>query len=361
MSMNTRYIAIMAGGVGSRFWPSSREALPKQFLDILGTGESLLQATFRRCMKLVDAEHVLIVTNKQYKPLVQKHLPDLPEQNILCEPSRNNTAPCVAYTALRLKAWDEDSVMAILPSDHVVAKEEAFVDAMNRAFDYASDNNTLLTLGIQPTRPDTGYGYIERAETLDEKNQIYQVASFREKPDHETAVSYLDSGEYVWNAGIFIWSVKSILGSFEQNAPGILDILQKDDSHYGSASEQEYIDEVYPKTEKISVDYAIMERAKNVATIPVDIGWSDLGTWASLYDHLPKDDNKNVLLGKVESRDSQNNLIVSKDDKLVVIKGLDNFIVIDEKDVLMIWPKSEEQAIKKLRGELEDRDMTKYL
>lgn len=310
---------------------------------------------------MVDAEHVLIVTNKQYKPLVQKHLPRLPEENILCEPSRNNTAPCVAYTALRLNAWDENSVMAILPSDHIVAKEDAFVDAMNRAFDYATSHNTLLTLGIQPTRPDTGYGYIERAEVLDKQRDIYQVASFREKPDHDTAVQYLSSGEYVWNAGIFIWSVKSILGSFEQNAPGILEVLQKDASHYGTSSEQAYIDEVYPRTEKISVDYAIMERAKNVATIPVDIGWSDLGTWASLYDHLPKDADSNVLLGNVESKDSSNNLVVAREDKLVVVRGLDNYIVIDENDVLMIWPKSEEQAIKKLRGELEDRDMTKYL
>jgi len=354
------YIAIMAGGVGSRFWPASREKLPKQFLDILGIGKSLLRLTYERCLKMVPNDHVFIVTNKQYKALVQEHLPELPVQNILCEPSRNNTAPCVAYTALRIESLNPEAALAILPSDHVIIKEDEFVNAMNTAFSFAHDNNALLTLGIQPTRPDTGYGYIKMTDENPAK-RIFKVDSFREKPDLETAKGYLKEGGYVWNAGIFIWSIKSILKSFHNNAPNILEILSSDKSMFGTAEEQDYIDRTYPNTESISVDYAILERSDNVYTIPVEMGWSDLGTWGSLYDMLSEKLEDNVVIGGAKMINSKNVLIKSKDDKLVIVKDLNDYIIIDEDDVLMIWPKKDEQAIKALRNDLAEEDGSEYL
>ena len=346
----SKYIAIMAGGIGSRFWPSSTTERPKQFLDILGVGKSLIRMTFERCLHLVPADHILIVTNKKYKKLVMEHLPELPEINILCEPSMNNTGPCVAYTALRIRAMCPDATFAVLPSDHVILKEGAYVDILGRAFDFAADNNALVTLGIQPTRPDTGYGYINyNAQAIpNQGNHIYKVKSFKEKPDATTAQHYLDSGEYLWNAGMFVWSVASIIKSFEAHAPEILKLLTQDISFYNTAEEQAYIDTVYPKTENISIDYAILERADNVYTIPADIGWSDLGTWSSLHAYMSKEDDR-VTIGKnihlIESKDL---IVMSNNDKTIVIKGLEDFIVIDEENALLIYPKSDEQEIKQI-------------
>jgi mannose-1-phosphate guanylyltransferase len=354
-----KFIAIMAGGVGSRFWPSSREAYPKQFLDILGTGKSLLRLTYERCLSIVPNEHVLIVTNKQYEGLVSEHLPELPKRNILCEPSRNNTAPCVAYTALRIEAEAKDGVMAILPSDHIILKEEAFKNAIEKAFDFAANNDALLTLGISPSRPDTGYGYIEMGDEVEDG--LHQVSAFREKPDLATAKQYLSTGNYVWNAGIFIWSVPAIIKAFNSSAPNILEVLTEDAQKIGSDEEQEYIDKVYPNTESISVDYAIMERASNVYTIPAEIGWSDLGTWASLHDIMDKNENGAVLIGEGDTRDSREVLIKGQPGKLTIVEGLEDFIVIDEEDVLLIWPKSREQEIKALRNELKDKKLDQYL
>lgn len=357
-----KYIAIMAGGVGSRFWPASREELPKQFLDILGTGRSLIRLTYERSLELVPNENILIVTNAMYKSLVMEHLPELPQENILCEPSRNNTAPCVAYTALRIKAMDENGVMAILPSDHVIMKEKEFIDRIEQAFDFASENEALVTLGIQPSRPDTGYGYIELAQNEKGQEDIFKVRSFREKPDLETAKEYVSSGDYMWNAGIFIWSVRSILNAFEQHATQIYEVLTEDEAVYGTSGEQFYIDIQYPKTNKISVDYAIMENADNVYSIPADIGWSDLGTWTSLHALLDKDKNGNVKLGEVMSMDSKNTLIKSGvQDKLIVVEGLEDFLVIDEEDVLLIWPKDREQEIKQLREKIGSGYNDRYL
>lgn len=357
-----KFIAIMAGGVGSRFWPASREALPKQFLDILGTGKSLLRLTYERSLKIVPNENILIVTNARYKPLVQEHLPELPIENILCEPSRNNTAPCVAYTALRIKAMDENGVMAILPSDHVILKEDEFVSKIERAMDFAGREQALVTLGIQPSRPDTGYGYIELDADRNDSDTVVKVNSFREKPNLSTAESYLASGDYVWNAGIFIWSVSSILAAYQNHAAQIVEVLTTNESAYGTPDEQDYINEQYPKTEKISVDYAIMEKAENVFTIPADIGWSDLGTWTSLHALLEKDQQQNVALGQILASGSKNCLIKSGvENKLMVVEGLEDFIVIDEKDVLLIWPKSREQEIKALRQSLENNRQEDYL
>jgi len=323
MENSNQYIAIMAGGVGSRFWPASRESLPKQFLDILGVGKSLIQLTYDRALQLVPKENILIATNKRYKGLVNEHLPEITDNQI----------------------W---------PSDHVILKEAEFNTKMNLAFSYAEKGEALVTLGIQPTRPDTGYGYIE-VNHKDGAQAIEKVVQFKEKPDLETAQSYLDAGNYFWNAGIFIWSVKAVTEAFQNNAPSILEVLGEDVSKYNTSEEQEYIDRVYPNTEKISVDYALLERSKNVYTIPADIGWSDLGTWNSLHAYLEKDKNQNVMQGIILSAvDCEDNFVRLPRAKKAVIKGLKNMIVIDEGDVLLIYPKDQEQEIKSVRNDLND-------
>ena len=338
----------MAGGVGSRFWPASTEDTPKQFLDILGVGKSLLRLTFERFLNLVPADRILIVTNKKYKALTQLHLPELPEENILCEPSRNNTAPCVAYTALRLRAENPDAVFVTAPSDHVILKEEAFLQKITEAFEYVEANNAIVTLGIQPTRPDTGYGYIEVSnDESDVPNKIHKVSSFKEKPNKEVAQQYLDAGNYLWNGGIFIWKANDLIDSFRLNAPEIIEVLTQDESNFATNREQEYIDKVYLDTPSISVDYAILERADNVYTIPADIGWSDLGTWNSLHAFLDKDQNLSVTIGaNTHLIDTKNTIVRSDSAKVVIIKGLDEYIVVDEPDALLIYPKDDGQEIK---------------
>ena len=336
----------MAGGVGSRFWPSSTNERPKQFLDILGVGKSLIRMTFERAMKLVPADHVFIVTNKKYKALVMEHLPELPQENILCEPSMNNTAPCIAYTALRINALDPNAVFAVLPSDHVILKEEEYVSKLSQAFDFATSQEAIVTLGIQPTRPDTGYGYINYQKETIGNEQIHKVISFKEKPDLATAETYLESGDYLWNAGMFVWSVPTILKSYKINAPQILDVLMQQNALYGTSDEQAYIDAVYPDTQKISVDYAILERADNIYTIPADIGWSDLGTWNSLHAYM-SDGNDAVSVGQnIHLIDAKDIIVISNNNKQIVIKGLKDYIVVDEEHALLIYPKSDEQEIK---------------
>ena len=347
-----RYITIMAGGVGSRFWPASTEETPKQFLDILGVGKSLIRLTFERFLNIVPAEQILIVTNKKYEAITREHLPELPIENILCEPSRNNTGPCVAYTALRLRAADPEAVFVTAPSDHVILKEQAFLDKINQAFEFVEQQDAIVTLGIQPTRPDTGYGYIETeckciGDQSDISVGVCSVNAFKEKPNRETAEAYLEDGSYLWNAGIFVWKANALIHSFEKHAPQIIEVLSEDVTKFNTAEEQNYIDRVYPNTERISVDYAILERAQNVFTIPADIGWSDLGTWNSLHAFLDKDDNHTVTLGaNTHLIDTKNSIIRTDSNKIVVVKGLDNFIVVDEPGALLIYPKSDEQEIK---------------
>ena len=350
------YVAIMAGGVGSRFWPASRESMPKQFLDILGVGKSLIRLTYERFSKLIDPERILVVTNKMYADLVAQHIPEIPRTNIITEPSRNNTGPCVAYTAFRLEAMNPDATFIIAPSDAVILKEAVFLEKITEALEFASQQESIVTLGIQPTRPDTGYGYIASTKEV-VKGQIEKVNSFREKPNLETAQQYLDDGSYYWNAGIFVWSVKTVLNSFKNNAPDIYKILSTDLSKYNTDSEQEYIDQVYPTTPSISVDYAILEKATNVYTLPADIGWSDLGTWNALHAYMDKDDNGSVVIGDNTLLLNSKNCIVRSDaKKLVVIKDMQDYIIIDESDVLMIYPKSQEQAIKALRKSIDQKE-----
>lgn len=336
----------MAGGVGSRFWPSSTNERPKQFLDILGVGKSLIRMTFERALRLVPVDHVFIVTNKRYKALVMEHLPELPQENILCEPSMNNTAPCIAYTALRINALDPNAVFAVLPSDHVILKEDEYISKLSQAFDFASSQEAIVTLGIEPTRPDTGYGYINYNKETIGNEQIHKVISFKEKPDLATAETYLESGDYLWNAGMFVWSVPTILQSYKINAPEILEVLMQQNALYGTAGEQAYIDTVYPDTQKISVDYAILERADNVYTIPADIGWSDLGTWNSLHAYM-SEGNDAVSVGQnIHLIDAEDIIVISNNHKQIVIKGLKDYIVVDEEHALLIYPKSDEQEIK---------------
>ncbi len=346
--MSNIYVAIMAGGVGSRFWPASRDSRPKQFLDILGVGKSLIRLTYERFLKLCPSENILIVTNKKYRELVKEHLPELDYSQILCEPSMNNTAPCVAYTALRLRAMNEDANFVVAPSDHVILKEDFFVSQLRKALAFTQENNALVTLGITPTRPDTGYGYIHYSD--DTGNGVHKVRRFMEKPNLERAKEFLDSGEYLWNAGIFVWHNKTILESFGKNAPEILEILEKGNEAYHTDKEQDFIDEAYPTTPKISVDYAIMEKADNIYTLPSDIGWSDLGTWNSLYAYRDKDERGNVVSGRVVLEETDDCFVRTTEGKLTIIKGLKDYILVDEGDVLLVYPKQLEQEVKGLVG-----------
>lgn len=341
----------MAGGIGSRFWPASRTARPKQFLDILGVGKSLIQLTYERFLKLCPKENIFVVTNGRYKALVQEHLPELTENQILCEPSRNNTGPCVAYTAFKLAALNPEANLVVAPSDQVILDVENFTKTLEKALQFTAQEEALLTLGIQPTRPDTGYGYINYERKGE--NGIHKVIRFTEKPMLDKAQAFLESGDYLWNAGIFIWRVSTVLQAFQQYAPKIHQILGAGSDCYNSEEEQSFIDQHYPTTPKISVDFAIMEKANNIFTIPSSFGWSDLGTWASLYAESKKDAHQNVLQGrKVIALDSKDCLVRAPKDKLVVLKDLNDYIVVDEKDVLLIFPKAKEQEIKPITEQI---------
>ena len=346
--MKNNYVAIMAGGIGSRFWPASSEDKPKQFLDILGIGKSLLRLTYERFLSFFPEENIFIVTNKRYNSLVNEQIPELSSNQIINEPSRNNTAPSVAYTAFKIQDLNPDANIVMAPSDHVILKEEEFKNHILNALDFASNNDALITLGILPTRPDTGYGYIELSEKNNNSGfEIFKVKSFREKPDLSTAKTYLESKKYLWNAGIFIWSAKSILSSMEKHAPGVYNKLNAAKGIYNTAKEIAFIEENYPLTTKISIDFAVMEKAQNIYTIPADIAWSDLGTWNSLHAFSKKDENQNVVIGGKSSLiNSSNNIIKISPDKKVITKDLNDFIVIDENNTLLIYPKSKEQEIK---------------
>ena len=359
--MSHTYVAIMAGGVGSRFWPGSRVDRPKQFLDMLGTGKSLIRHTFERATRICPAENVLILTNARYKDQVLEHLPEITENQILCEPSRNNTAPCIAYTAFKLKNLDPKATFVVLPSDASIKNEDEYVRVLKSAVDFAQSQDVIVTVGITPTRPDQGYGYINFEKN--ESDAFKKVIQFTEKPDEENAIKFYESGEYLWNAGIFVWSVATILKSYKEHATDIYDLFESLDPYYNTDEEQSKINEWYPKSRNISVDYAIMQPSKNIYTIPAEFGWSDLGTWNSLYKEATvKDENENVVVGDdIILQDSSNCLIRKSKEKLMVLRGLDDFIVIDEGDVLMIYPKSKEQEIKELTERIKNETGDKYL
>jgi mannose-1-phosphate guanylyltransferase len=347
--MNPSYYAvIMAGGVGSRFWPGSREEKPKQFLDMLGTGKSLLRMTFERLLPLIKADHIFVLTHDKYRDLVAEHLPEIDHSQILGEPSRNNTAPCIAYAALKIKDLDPNATFVVAPSDHVILKEETFRENLATALQFASTHDALCTLGITPVRPDTGYGYIHYGEAA--QGTVHKVLEFREKPDLETARQYLESGDYLWNAGIFVWSAKAVIQALETHSPQLMAVFSTAlNGVWNTSQETTWLQQWYPTTPNISIDYAIMEKASNVYTIPADIGWSDLGTWASLHSERQSPDSGNVIDGnQILALDVTNCLIRAPHDKLLVIKDLDNYIIVDEGDVLLVWPKEKEQEIKNI-------------
>lgn len=351
---NNTNILIMAGGVGSRFWPKSRNHFPKQFIDILGLGKSLLQLTYERFLKICPNEQIYILTNESYAGLVAAQLPELLEKNILLEPSRNNTAPCIAYASYKIHQQNPNAKIVVAPSDHLILKEDVFLDKINHALDFAAHNDALLTLGIQPTRADTGYGYIKyNNEQEVNGDEPKKVIAFMEKPSLDKAQAYLESGDYLWNAGIFIWSSKSIINVFELHAPLISELFESGISVYNTELESTFIVENYPKSPNISIDYAILEKADNVYTIPADIGWSDLGTWASLHEVADKDEHENsVNCDRIKLKETNNCLIQLPAGKAAVIKGMENFIIVDDGKVLLIYPKSDEQEIKQVASEM---------
>ncbi|WP_316811415.1 mannose-1-phosphate guanylyltransferase [Pedobacter heparinus] len=348
------YILIMAGGVGSRFWPKSRNNFPKQFIDILGLGKSLIQLTYDRFLKICPNEQIYVLTNESYANLVQEQLPSLLNTNILLEPSRNNTAPCIAYACYKILQLNPDANIVVAPSDHLILKEDVFLEKITQALNFSSINDALVTLGVQPTRADTGYGYIEHKKSDNHSNLgIREVVAFMEKPSLDKAQEYLFSGKYLWNAGIFIWSAKAIQKSFEQYAPEIDSLFKKGNDFFNTIKENEFIEEFYPHTPNISIDYAILEKANNVYTIPADIGWSDLGTWASLYAVANKDEHENSVNCSIASLYNTSNCIIQlPTGKAAVIKGMNNYIIVDDGKILLIYPKNDEQEIKQVGKEL---------
>ena len=355
------YVAIMAGGIGSRFWPMSRTDLPKQFLDILGTGKTLIQQTFERYSKLVPAENIYIVTAQEYVEIVKKQLPGFPAENILAEPSRKSTAPCIAYIAFKLLNKDPKAVMVAAPADNLVLETDEFIKTAKKALSFVESVNALVTIGIKPTYPNTGYGYIQH-ETKAAAPDIYKVKTFTEKPNLELAQTFITSGDFLWNAGIFIWKVKNILAAMEKHLPEIYDVFVAEKDKFNTPQEKEAVEEIYPQCTNISIDFGVMEKADNVYLIPGSFGWSDLGTWNSAWENKDKDYFGNAVVGKkVMTVDAKNCIVHVPDNKLVLLQGLDEFIVVDTKDVLLICKKEKEQEIKDYVAEVKRNMGEKYL
>ncbi len=355
----------MAGGVGSRFWPLSRTSNPKQFLDILGVGKSLLQQTFERFKDIIPEENIYIVSNQEYFDIIKQQLPEIPEENILLEPFRRNTAPCIAYAAYRIRVKDPDARMVVAPSDHLILKEETFREVVLQGLNFVSENQTLLTIGIQPDRPETGYGYIQadKNHKLENEDVVFnKVKTFTEKPDLKLAKVFLESGEFFWNSGIFFWSVNSILTSFNELLPDIDNSFKSGLALYGTDKEASFIQETYSSCKNISIDYGIMEKADNVYVLTADFGWSDLGTWGSLYEHKEKDKDKNVIIGeKIFLYDSRDVIVNKTNERVVVIQGMEDYIVVDSDDVLLICRKDQEQRIKSFVNDVKLGTEDKYV
>jgi mannose-1-phosphate guanylyltransferase len=358
---NEYYVVIMAGGIGSRFWPLSKSSHPKQFLDILGTGQSLIRQTFERFKKMVPEDRIFVVTNKNYIGLVKEHLPELPHENILGEPSAKNTAPCIAYATYKIKKLNPNACCVVAPSDHLILNEQQFLDDIKTALEFSEQNDALVSLGIKPTRPDTGYGYIQFLGH-DDGDGIHKVKTFTEKPDLELAQKFVESGEFLWNAGIFIWSIKSIVNSFEKYLPDISGNFESIEDELNTTQETDAINNIYPLSNSISIDYGILEKANNVFVIPCDFGWSDLGTWSSLYEVHDKDENENAInAGHYELYDTKNCMIDVPKGKLIVINGLEDKIIVDTDKVLLICDKSREQEVKQIVTNLKLKLGDKYL
>lgn len=358
--MNNNYYAVlMAGGVGSRFWPVSTSENPKQFHDMLGAGKTLIQKTFDRLNRFIPTENILILTNERYNDLVLEQLPQVTQEQVVLEPAMRNTAPCILYAALKIQKMNPNAVMIVAPSDHWIEDEQAFEDNVKACFDKCEKEEVLCTLGIQPSFPNTGFGYIEFEKGSDAN--LKKVSQFREKPDYETAKEFLAQGNFLWNAGIFMWSVKTIVNAFKAYQPEQYELFQSGISCYNTAEETAFIAENYPKAKDISIDYAILENSQAIFTLPATFDWNDLGTWGALYDKLDKDEAKNAVVnGKTLLQDAKGNMIRSPKGKIVVVDGLEDYIIVDKEEVLLIFPKSKQQDIKLVLNKVKDKFGDEY-
>jgi mannose-1-phosphate guanylyltransferase len=362
--MKHHYAIIMAGGVGTRFWPMSTTQHPKQFLDILGTGETLLQQTYSRLLKVCNNENIYVVTSSNYEALVVQQLPGLPVGNILCETARKNTAPCVAYASYKIHKRDPKAITVVAPSDHLIKKEDTFVKAISSSFEKAAKQDCLITLGVKPTRPDTGYGYIQfiESDVTEKDKRIKKVKTFTEKPDHEMANFFMDSGDFLWNSGIFVWSTQSIINAMELHDPELANVFKEGWEYYNTPQEKEFIDRAYAMSKNISIDYSVLEKATNAYVRSSILGWSDLGTWGSLYTHIDKDNHKNALVGKnIITYDCNNCIVQVPKDKLVVLQGLEDYIVVESEGVLMICKKQDEQQIRNFVNDVKVKKGEKFV
>lgn len=352
----------MCGGVGSRFWPFSKSAWPKQFIDFFGTGVSLLQATYERIRHIVPAERIILVTNADYEPIVKEQLPDIPSENILCEPARRNTAPCVCWAAHHIHALDPEASIITLPSDHLILKERAFHEAAEKGFEFVEGGDRLLTLGIKPTSAHTGYGYIQRGQAAEGALDILKVKSFTEKPSEEMAKMFLQSGEFFWNAGIFLWKAETILKAFDAYCPEVAQVFDAGKNVYGTPEEENFIEQDFPTAPSISIDYAVMEKASNVYVETVDLGWSDLGSWKALYETSPKTSEGNVTQNcQVLAANCSGTLFAVKGDKIVVADGLKDYIVADSDKALLIYPLAKEQSLRHIVNDVKSRFGEDYI
>ncbi len=342
--MQNKFGIIMAGGIGSRFWPESTQAMPKQFLDLLGTGESFLQQTFKRLSKLMPADQIYILTNDRYRELIKQQLPDISDNQIIAEPVMRNTAPAILYAAKKIFKMNPEANLLVAPSDHYIANEDKFIDDVNMAFNATAHQDILMTLGIVPNSPNTGYGYIQYEKN--ETSPIKKVLQFTEKPNIETAQKFLAQGNYLWNAGIFIWSAKSILKAFQELLPGMYDKMSAKDDVYNTPEEQNFINKVFPELENISIDYSILEKAGNVFVLPASFVWNDLGAWNAIYEQLKQPGKENVVINSKILADNSARNLVKTSNKTVVLKDLNDYIVVDTPDTLMIIPRKDDQKVK---------------
>ena len=358
------YALIMAGGVGSRFWPVSRTEFPKQFIDFFGVGKTLIQSTYDRFLDICPAENIFIVTNEQYVTLIKEQLPAISDNQILAEPIMRNTAPCIAYGSMKIAELNPDAIIVVAPSDHTIANQPAFKTAIEQSLTAAAATDSLITLGIKPSRPDTGYGYIQYTEnTLASDEQIHKVKLFTEKPNIELARTFIQSGDFLWNAGIFIWSAKSINNAFKKHLPDMHEIFQLGAQTYNTDMEKPFISNAYLQCTNISIDFGIMEKAENVYVLPADFGWSDLGTWSSIYDMADKDYVGNAVIpsDQVMMFDSSNCMVNMPKEKLVILQGLHDFIVVESNDILLICPRTEEERVKQIVADVKGKFGSKFI
>jgi mannose-1-phosphate guanylyltransferase len=355
------YVAIMAGGIGSRFWPMSRADYPKQFLDILHTGKTLIQQTFDRFARFIPAENIFVITSQEYVPIVKKQLLHIPEENILGEPSKKNTAPCLAYISFKLQQKDPKASLIAAPADHLIHDEEKFISVCETALQFVNHMNAIITLGVRPAYPNTGYGYIQH-EPAEAVPGVYKVKTFTEKPNSELAKTFIASGDFLWNAGIFVGQVKTILRAFELHLPEMYEVFAAEKEKFNTKEEAAAIENIYPQCSSISIDFGVMEKAENVYVIPASFGWGDLGTWNSAWENMSRDYLDNAVAGKnVMIIDSTKCMVHAPDNKLILLQGLDDYIVVDTKDVLLICKKEKEQEIKDYVAEVKRNKGDKHL